>query len=511
MSQASTPWQPLTLFKSFFYKHGNSGQSILADIIFETKCLVEFDPDILSRIESDRDRLAREKKLSRLQDAASHSGTPLPLSGASKSPECSSDNLILLTGRTRMPAYLVLVFTMIRAWLGGSKESIMRTMIEESVTISDLLAHYGLKLPGGSTITDNCNMVSLDTLEYIHQVGLRMARKEGLDDFKKVAFDSTAVESQSSFPTDSDIIRKLLFRARRSFELLSKFDLKVQFAQNIELKIEDVAKLATEIALVGRGKKAKKKRHKAYMALYKKAMASRTHLKNGLGRLAEQRSSLKFKASQLKRIDIIKASISDDLRDLKKAINSSKSRIKDSKKVPSTDKILSVSDPSAAMIIKGGRDTIFGYRPQIGRSTNGLITAFSLEEGNTADSTQLLPIVKKHIANTKVTPVSVSVDDGYASKEGLSGCLGISGITRVSMSGAKGKKIIPEKDYESEEYRELRCFRSTAESTIGHLKQCYGFGLCTRSGISAVRCELMEKVLCFNLRKTVALRFRAAA
>ena len=55
-------------------------------------------------------------------------------------------------------------------------------------------------------------------------------------------------------------------------------------------------------------------------------------------------------------------------------------------KVDIKDKIVSLSDEDASMIVKGQRDPVVGYKPQIGRSENGFITAIIVPEGNASDS-----------------------------------------------------------------------------------------------------------------------------
>jgi hypothetical protein len=502
----TTRLQPQSLF---FHSRVEAENSVVATIIEEVERLIEFDPAILVKIDEDRDQAALEKKLLRVKDASWCNEVGL-FPSEDQNEELTLDNLVLLEGRRRMPAVLVLVFSMVRGWIGGSKDEMTRTMLAESRSVEEVLAQYGWKMPGASTITDNCNMVSRSTLEYIFAAELRMAKTEALDDYEKAAFDSTAVESYSAFPTDSEIISKLLSRARHGFEILRSFGLEANFTQGVEMRIEEVIKLGKEIALVS-GKKVKQKRKKLYLGMYSKALASKGYLQRGLARLEQQRAELRAKPSVLARVKITLLSVANDLDELEKAIEASKARIKESKKVSSKEKPVSVSDADAAIIVKGGRVAVLGYKPQLGRSESGLITAFALSPGNGADSTQLMPLVNLHIANTGVTPHSVSFDDGYSSKEGINQCLDIPGVKNVSVGGAKGKKVIPPEIYESQEYRELRCFRSVAESTIGHLKQCQGFGACVRTGIDAVRQEMLEKIICFNLRKISKLRRRKEA
>lgn len=52
-------------------------------------------------------------------------------------------------------------------------------------------------------------------------------------------------------------------------------------------------------------------------------------------------------------------------------------RISQEQQRPSTDKILSLADTSAAFIAKGGREAVIGYRPQVARSGQGIVCGLS--------------------------------------------------------------------------------------------------------------------------------------
>jgi hypothetical protein len=84
-------------------------------------------------------------------------------------------------------------------------------------------------------------------------------------------------------------------------------------------------------------------------------------------------------------------------------------------------------------------------------------------------------MVKEQITNTKVIPSMASADDGYSSQEGLEEVLGL-GVKVVSMSGAKGKKIIEARQWKSQPYRQARAERSAIESLLFTLKEGFEFG-----------------------------------
>jgi IS5 family transposase len=184
-------------------------------------------------------------------------------------------------------------------------------------------------------------------------------------------------------------------------------------------------------------------------------------------------------------------------------------RIFQAEKVPSSEKIISLSDAEAAFIVKGGWDTVIGYRPQLGKSGQGFVSALLVPRGNAADSDQLVDVVLDHWERSGVLPRLVSSDDGYSDKGARQDLLE-TGIAVVSISGAKGKKITPAEEWKRADYRAARANRSAIESLVFTLKDGYQFGQLVRRGNEDVRAELMEKILAYNIGQIIRVRERPA-
>jgi hypothetical protein len=165
----------------------------------------------------------------------------------------------------------------------------------------------------------------------------------------------------------------------------------------------------------------------------------------------------------------------------------------------------SLSGLTAAFIGKSGRPAVVGYRPQLVRSGNGLVVHLETPEGNAADSPQLVPCINAAIQRTGRCPREVPVDDGYSSADGRQALLE-RGIEVVSTSGSKGRRITPPEDWDSLEYEVGRNDRSSVESLMFSLKFTADLGVLRRRGIQAVRRELLEKVIAYNLARIMVLR-----
>ncbi len=197
--------------------------------------------------------------------------------------------------------------------------------------------------------------------------------------------------------------------------------------------------------------------------------------------------------------------IADDLAALEQAANVCERRIMEQEKVPVAEKIISLSDSDASFIVKGGWNTVVGYRPQLARSGRGFVTALVLPRGNAADSPHLIPMVKEQITNTGVIPSMASADDGYSSQQGREEVLAL-GVKVVSISGAKGKKIIEAQQWKSRPYRQARAERSAIESLVFTLKEGFEFGEMVRRTHENVLAEMLEKVLAYNISQIIRVR-----
>ena len=102
--------------------------------------------------------------------------------------------------------------------------------------------------------------------------------------------------------------------------------------------------------------------------------------------------------------------MNEDISNLQRVIIYCHQRVFEEKKVPSTEKVLSLSDQSSAYIQKGDREALIGYKPQLGRSGNGFISVLITPEGNAADSGQLDPALVEHLRCTITIPSEVKMD-----------------------------------------------------------------------------------------------------
>ena len=86
--------------------------------------------------------------------------------------------------------------------------------------------------------------------------------------------------------------------------------------------------------------------------------------------------------------------------------------------VPAGDKLVSLFEPHADIIVKGGRQVQYGHKLNLATGKSGLILDVVVEAGNPADAERFLPMLDRHIARCG-TPRQTAADGGYASRDNL--------------------------------------------------------------------------------------------
>ncbi len=477
-------------------------RSKMAEILEIAHELWHAYPDIKRWIDEDLDRRARRSKVERLADAIyeSEQTLPLPMEEVMALAEAQLDpeTLTLEQGRPRTPAVIIYYFLVLRGYFGSISDERSWDRLVDSQTLMYYLQLHEAKQPGRTTIIESLNALSRRTRSRILDLQLEHVLGEELDDFREQTLDSTSIHANSAWPTDIGLIQGFLERAYRIGRNLDYWDLRPFRKWQCPRWFEDLQSAKTAILLSNtRSSKKRRRLFDDFIRIASK-LANRLHEEHDEWEaLVAQPKLCPSRYTQLQRFW---QELGSALSDADILLNYLAAKQEAGKEIDrdEQEKIFSLSDGSAAFIKKGGRDTVFGYKAQLGRSANGFITAVAIPEGNAADSNQLRPMAQQHIERTTIIPDMVSADDGYASGPHADYLQEVLGVADVSISGAKGRRQLGEELWQSEPYKEARADRSAVESLMSVGKHSFRFGQCHRRGIDAVRDELLEKVIAYN-------------
>jgi hypothetical protein len=476
----------------------------------EAHALIQQFPSLIEAVENDLDAHGLRKKAVRVADTQWHANRTASLPDMLEPAQGPEKPLVLGQGRPRTSGYVVLIATLLRGFCGaGFKSAEVTSTMLESITLHVFFTNLGVKMPGRSTLTELVNAVSNKTRLLVLDAQISRALRLGLDDFKTFLQDSTHVDGNTTWPTDSRLMVDLVSRMIRIGEGLERVDLSPIDCARIRKYLQKMVTLNREIEFSQGKKDGKRDRRRRYEKLLRISKRIHTLLTPKFVNLAEAAKALGVRPSRKEIAGRAVERLRVDLDSFQRVCEVCEARVIEEKKVPMSEKILSLSDPDAGYISKGQRVPVIGYKPQLARSGAGFVTGLRLPQGNASDSKNLLPMVDEVIARTNVTPTVVSVDDGYASAANKK-ALEFRNIEVISINGAKGRALTSTSDWESDVFGEARDKRSAVESLMFTLKCCFDFGEVARRGLSSVYAELLEKALAYNIRLTARLRRKSA-
>ncbi len=149
---------------------------------------------------------------------------------------------------------------------------------------------------------------------------------------------------------------------------------------------------------------------------------------------------------------------------IERIISQSERRVLRGEVVPAAEKIVSLFEPHADIIVKGSRDTQYGHKLNLVAGRSGLILDLVIETGNPADSERFLPMLERHIAFYGCAPRQAAADGGYANRHNLqqAKARGVRDMAFHKKAGLNIEDMVRSRWV----YRKLRNFRAGIEAVI---------------------------------------------
>ena len=158
--------------------------------------------------------------------------------------------------------------------------------------------------------------------------------------------------------------------------------------------------------------------------------------------------------------------------------------------------MVSVFEPHTDIIVKDRRDTQYGHKLNLTTGLRGMVLDVVVEEGNPADSSRLLPMIKRIEECYGKLPRQVAADAGYASCDNIIDAKAL-GVKAVGLPKKRGMKV-EEMTGSDWIYKKLKRFRAGIEGNISMLKRVFGLDRCTWRGLEHFKAYVMSAVLAYN-------------
>ncbi|MGH7620439.1 MAG: ISNCY family transposase [Gemmatimonadaceae bacterium] len=174
--------------------------------------------------------------------------------------------------------------------------------------------------------------------------------------------------------------------------------------------------------------------------------------------------------------------------------------------VPADEKLVSLFEAHADVIVKDRRDTYYGHKIYLTTGRSGLILDCAIPKGNPADSTWTVPLLRRQRRRVGRAPRQASFDGAFASTANLTAAkaLGVEDVCFAKKRGLTVEAMVRSQWV----YDKLRRFRAGIESGISLLKRVFGLARCVWKGASGFHAYVRTAVLAANLLLLARLRPR---
>ena len=340
-----------------------------------------------------------------------------------------------------------------------------------------------------SVLHKTISAISAASWEAINRAAVCSARQSKLESGTMVRIDSTVTQALMHAPTDSS----LLWDAVRVMVRLLKQASALPGAPSIIWR--NHRRLAKKRALAIQYSRGKAQKAKLYRELIAATRATVSTLEHAVQRLA---------AGATIQAELWLGQVRHYLPLIERIITQAERRVLAGDAVPSGEKLVSLFETHADIIVKGGREVHYGHKLNLTTGKSGLILDIVVEAGNPADAERFLPMLERHIVRQGTPPRQTASDGGYASLDNLKQAKAL-GVQDVAFH--KKRALTIDAMVKSRwVYHKLKNFRAGIEANISCLKRAFGLARCTWRGLDHFKAYVWSSVVAYNLALLVRLK-----
>ncbi len=169
-------------------------------------------------------------------------------------------------------------------------------------------------------------------------------------------------------------------------------------------------------------------------------------------------------------------------------------------------RVVSLHDPDARPIVKGrlGKPVEFGYKAQLVDNEDGVVLDHSVETGNPPDGPMLEPAIQRIKRRTGRPPWAVTADRGYG-EQGIEDDLRHAGVRYIVLP-TKGRPTVARRQIENRRaFRKMVRWRTGCEGRISCVKRDFGLARTRLDRLTGARTWCGHGIFAHNLVKISGL------
>ena len=400
-------------------------------------------------------------------------------------------------GRLGAPADMVLrllVLKHLRNWSYATMEREVRA----NVVYRAFTRIGGGKVPDAKTMGRWGVAVGPQVVERLHQRLIAIARDAQVVEGRRMRVDTTVVETNIHYPTDSSLLGdgvRVLTRTMKQVAAIAG-----TVGATLRDRSRSVKHRVLEIARIARSKGAQRqdKLTRAYQRLLSATsrvvgQAKRFSREMGAGvkrtRAVRRQAALEGLRQEL---DTFVPRVQQVLRQTRARILGGDTHVE--------DKLLSLFEPSTEVLRKGkaSKPTEFGKVVKLQEAEHQIITAYVVYDQRPSDSDLLIPALDAHALIFARVPRLVAADAAFYSGTNEA-TAHTKGVTRVCIPNRSTKSAERTREQQKRWFRNGQKWRTGCEGRISVVKRRHGLNRCRYKGADGMKRWVGLGVIADNL------------
>jgi len=409
-------------------------------------------------------------------------------------------------GRLGTPADVVLRMLILKHLFDWSYDDLEREVRANLVYRAFTRIDAG-EVPDAKTILKIARALGPEVIEQLHRQVVDVAKRAGVTHGRRFRIDTTVVETNVHYPTDSSLLQDGVRVLTRTMQRASAA------LGNPRGRVRNrLRSVGRRVLVIGRQARSPETRD-ALVRSYRQLMATTRAVVRDAATMV-RRISQRVRTTSAATVSTLtraRRQLQQMQPLVTRILEQTRARLLGGDThVP--DKVLSVFEPHTEAIRKGkiAKPTEFGKLVTIQESEHQIITAYEVHDRRPADMTLWTPALDRHIAIFHRPPDIAAADRGFASAANEEAAI-TRGVRRVILPRA-GRKTLARRTHERQRwFRRGQRWRVGCEGRISVIKRRHGLRRCRYRGadgtarwvgLGVIANNLMSSATFLNARAT---------
>ena len=383
-------------------------------------------------------------------------------------------------GRSQTPAEMVLRLLLLKHLRNWSFDTLERE-VKLNLAYRDFTRIGMGKVPDAKTLARIAQALGGEVIAELHRRLVEMAQEEGVIQGRKLRVDTTVVETNIHYPTDSSLLgdgARVLTRTMKKIETQAG-----RLKRKVRNRTRSVSKRVIGIATASRhqGPEGEAKRKKQYGELLRYTRQILNDTKRVMTEVDE------MPAKKKRELRGLCAHLTEMAGRVRQVVKQTKTRVFDGiTQLPG--KIVSLFEPHSEIIRKGkaSKPTEFGKMVQVQEAENQIITHYDIFDRRPSDRDLLIGAVETHQRVLGRVPQLVTADAGYYSRA-QEQAVEEKGVKWVAVPNRSTKSLERKRKEHSRWFKKAQRWRTGCEGRISVLKRRHGLSRCRYRGAEGMK------------------------